>query len=57
MKMVEIEGVWLNPDCVCIVRKTDHNGLGFQTEVIMESGMQMFRVPPEEVAKALSDKD
>jgi hypothetical protein len=56
MELVEIEGVWLNPDAVCLVRAADANEQGWRTEVILQAGQQLFKQPPEAVASALGGR-
>jgi hypothetical protein len=50
---VNLEGNWINPEQVCVVRPADSNREGFQTEVILAAGMQTLRMSVEEVAEAL----
>jgi hypothetical protein len=53
MKLIELEGVYVNPDAVCLVREADPNAQGFQTEVICDNGSQLFKLALQEVATLL----
>ena len=54
MRLVVIDGVWVNPDAVCIVREADSNELGFQTELMTEGGVQLLKTKPSDVALFLT---
>lgn len=53
MILKRIEDCFINPEQVVIVRKADPNDLGYQTEVILANGSQMFKASVMDVALAL----
>jgi hypothetical protein len=54
MKLVLIDDTYVNPENVCRVGPADPNGEGFLTELVDESGKQLFRVPVVDVVAALT---
>ena len=54
MNLVLIEGVYINPEAVCLVESADMNDLGFQTEVTMQNGRRLFRTGRDVVAEMLA---
>lgn len=56
MKLVRIESTWVNPEAVCRVECADANAEGFLTELVDMAGKRLFKTPPEEVARLLTEK-
>jgi hypothetical protein len=54
MTWVELEGNFYNTDDIEAVRHADTNDEGFQTELVMVSGMQLLKMAPSEAARVIA---
>jgi hypothetical protein len=53
MAFVELEGNLLNTDDIEAVRRADTNDQGFQTEILLVSGIQLLRMTPAEASRLI----